>query len=626
MCGFVGSISHQPIGRDVLERMGAAIAHRGPDAAEIWLDEQANYAVVHRRLAVVDLSDAGAQPMHSACGRFVLAFNGEIYNHLELRKALAQSGDAYTWRGHSDTETLLACFVAWGVKKTLKSAVGMFAISLWDRAEKTLTLARDRIGEKPLYWGWQGTDLLFGSELKALRAHPSFKADIDRDALASFVRFNYIPAPFSIYKGIEKFKPGCFVTIDFSCGAASAEVQTYWSMNEVVARGLDNQYKGSQAEAISTLESALTQSITDQMLADVPLGALLSGGVDSSVVVALMQKISVKPVKTFTIGFAEKGFNEAEQAKAVAKHLGTDHTELYVGASEALEVIPKLASIYCEPFADSSQIPTFIVSRLARQDVTVALSGDGGDEIFGGYNPYQFAPKIWKGLSSIPMPLRKLAGRISGALPLPEKIGKLFALSDQPTREAFYLQLVSHWKDTSGIVLGSSEHPSAIARPDTWPKVDDFVPWMMAMDSQSYMVDDVLLKVDRASMANSLETRIPILDHRVIELAWRLPMEMKIRDGKGKWILRETLYQHVPRELIERPKKGFSIPLGQWLRGPLREWAESLLDSNLLRQQGYFDSAGVRKVWEFHLSGKADCSRQLWSILMFQAWYQEQAC
>lgn len=625
MCGFVGSISHQPIGRDVLERMGAAIAHRGPDAAELWIDEQANYAVVHRRLAVVDLSEAGAQPMHSVCGRFVLTFNGEIYNHLELRSALAKSGDAYIWRGHSDTETLLACFAAWGVKKTLRSAVGMFAISLWDRVDKTLTLARDRVGEKPLYWGWQGTDLLFGSELKALRFHPSFRDEIDRDALASFVRFNYIPAPFSIYKGIEKFKPGCFVTIDLARGAARAEVQTYWNMNEVVVHGLNNQYEGNQTEAISTLENALTRAIADQMLADVPLGALLSGGVDSSLVVALMQNLSVKPVKTFTIGFAERGFNEAEQAKAVAKHLGTDHTELYVGASDALEVIPNLASIYCEPFADSSQIPTYIVSRLARQNVTVALTGDGGDEVFGGYNPYQFAPKIWKGLSSIPMPLRKFSRHMSSALPLPEKIGKLLALANQPTREAFYLHLVSHWSETAGMVLGSSEHQSAIARPDAWPEVDDFVCWMMAMDSQSYMVDDVLVKVDRASMANSLETRIPILDHRVIELAWRLPMEMKIRNGKGKWILRETLYQHVPRELIERPKKGFSIPLAQWLRGPLRDWAESLLDSNLLCHQGYFNSAEVQKVWRLHLSGRSDRSRQLWSILMFQAWYQEQA-
>ncbi|MGC3895541.1 asparagine synthase (glutamine-hydrolyzing) [Pseudomonas urmiensis] len=625
MCGFVGSISHQPISRDVLERMGDAIAHRGPDAAEIWVDEQANYSVVHRRLAVVDLSAAGAQPMHSACGRFVLAFNGEIYNHLELRKELACTGSAYSWRGHSDTETLLACFVAWGVKKTLQSAVGMFAISLWDRAERTLTLARDRVGEKPLYWGWQGGDLLFGSELKALRPHPSFKAEIDRGALASFVRFNYIPAPLCIYQGIEKLKPGCFVTIDFARNAGKAELKPYWSMNEVVEYGVRNKFEGTQAEAISALESTLEQSISNQMLADVPLGALLSGGVDSSIVVAIMQKLSSKPIKTFTIGFSEKAYNEAEQAMAISKYLRTDHTELYVTANDALEIIPHLASIYCEPFADSSQIPTFIVSRLARRAVTVALSGDGGDEIFGGYNPYHFAPKIWKGLSAIPLPLRKLTARI-GSLPLlPEKLGKLIGVSDQPTRESFYLQLVSHWKYAGDVVLGATEHLGILARPDAWPKVDGFVPWMMAMDAQSYMVDDVLVKVDRASMANSLETRIPILDHRVIELAWRLPMDMKVRAGKGKWILRETLYQHIPRELIERPKKGFSIPLGEWLRGPLREWAASLIDDAILRQQGYFDAALIREVWQLHLSGKADRSRQLWSILMFQAWYQEQA-
>lgn len=629
MCGISGflvgdSLDHEFLA--VLEKMVSCVGHRGPDGVGVWHDNL-NLGFSHSRLAIVDLSPAGHQPMPSACDRYVIAFNGEIYNHVALRCQLEDSGLAPAWRGHSDTETLLACFSAWGREKTLQATVGMFAIALWDRQEKTLTLARDRVGEKPLYWGWQDGVLLFGSELKALKAHPAFKSEIDRNALALFLRHNYIPAPYSIYKGIEKLKAGHYVNIRLDDGSAFTQEppKAYWHMNTAIEAGLANPFTGSDQQAVDALERQLMQSVGSQMLADVPLGAFLSGGIDSSTIVALMQQQSSKPVRTFTIGFEEAGYNEAEHARAVSRHLGTEHTELYVRPEDALAVVPRLPHIYCEPFADSSQIPTFLVSQLAKQHVTVALSGDAGDELFAGYKPYQFSPRLWQRISTLPLPLRRLAVRTLSGLPVPEKLGKLLDVFDASSREDFYRNLVSHWKHPEQLVIGAHEPATLLNTPDAWPAIDCFEHWMMAMDAQTYMTDDILVKVDRAAMANSLETRVPMLDHRVIELAWRMPLSLKIRNGKGKWLLREVLYRHVPREMIERPKKGFSIPLASWLRGSLREWAESLLDSQRLHREGYFEAAPIRRKWQEHLSGKRDHSRLLWSVLMFQAWLDEQS-
>ena len=629
MCGVVGYLTAGPwVGDEAVHvlcmHMSNTIARRGPDSAGFWHDAVIGISLGHRRLAIVDLTPAGAQPMQSVCGRYVIAFNGEIYNHLSLRSALEQAAVSPAWRGHSDTETLLACFESWGIEATLSKAVGMFAIALWDKQERTLTLARDRMGEKPLYWGWQGETLLFGSELKALKAHPDFVGEIDRNALALLLRHNYIPAPHSIYKGIHKLPAGHCVTIPHGAGPTDVQPQAYWRMNDAVQSGLANPFEGNDAQAVLALEAQLTESIGLQMLADVPLGAFLSGGVDSSTVVALMQKQSHQRVRTFAIGFNEPGYNEAEHAQAVARHLGTEHTELYVGAQEALAVIPKLPHMYCEPFADSSQIPTYLVSQMARQHVTVALSGDGGDELFGGYNPYQFLPRVWQSLAWLPAPVRRALQSALAPLPLPDKLAKLRQVMAARTPQDLYRQVLSHWPSPESLVLGSNEPATLLNTPRAWPSVDSFEHWMMAVDAQTYMVDDVLTKVDRAAMANSLETRVPLLDHRVVELAWRLPLHMKIRDGQGKWVLRQVLYKHVPKEMIERPKKGFSIPLAAWLRGPLRDWAEALLNESRLKAEGYLNPAPIRKAWLAHVQGRADHSTRLWGVLMFQAWLEEQ--
>lgn len=627
MCGIAGYFHATPI-FETLDtcigmQMANAINHRGPDDSGTWTDGK-NIVLAHARLSIQDLSPAGHQPMHSANGRYVMAFNGEIYNHLDLRALLESSGVAPHWNGHSDTETLLACFESWGIIKTLQSTVGMFAIALWDCTERKLTLARDRLGEKPLFWGWQHDALLFGSELKALKIHPLFESDIDRSALALYIRHNYVPAPYSIYQGIKKLMPGHYVTIAAGQVVESIHPSPYWSLNEVVQDALAEPLKASEPVIINTLENQLSESIGLQMMADVPLGAFLSGGVDSSLIVSLMQKQSDKPVKTFTIGFNEAGFNEAEHALAVSKYLGTEHTEIYIQSHDALDVIPKLPTVYCEPFADSSQIPTFLVSQLAKQHVSVVLSGDAGDELFGGYNPYQFAPEIWNVIGKFPVQLRRAVANGLKYFPLPSKLSKLNDVLDAPNREIFYRQLLSHWKHPESIVLNATEPPTLLDTASSWPKCDTFQQWMMAMDTQTYMVDDILVKVDRAGMASSLETRIPLLDHRVVELAWRIPAHFKIRDGKGKWILREILHRHIPRELFERPKKGFSIPIGQWLRGPLKSWAESLLAEERIRQEGFFNVIPIRKIWEQHMQGKYDHSAKLWGVLMFQAWLEEQ--
>jgi asparagine synthase (glutamine-hydrolysing) len=625
VCGIVGFLSARTksgLTDNELLRMAAQLRHRGPDDEGIWFDVASGIGLGHTRLSITDLSEAGHQPMHSACGRYVLVFNGEIYNHRELRERLSRGQTAPSWRGHSDTEVLLNYIAHYGLPDTLASVVGMFAFALWDSKEKNLTLARDRLGEKPLYWGWQGDTLLFGSELKALKAHPDFKGEVDRNSLALLLRYNYIPSPHSIYRGIHKLLPGHYIVVPAE--GKEAVPKPYWNYREVTRESMRSPFGGTDALAVDGLESLLASSVAGQMIADVPLGAFLSGGIDSSVVVALMQQQSVRRVRTYSIGFKDAALDEAVHARAVARHLGTDHSELYIDESDALAVVPELSGIYCEPFADSSQIPTFLVSRMARQHVTVALSGDGGDELFGGYTPYLFMPKIWRILQHIPLGLRKAAVSMLSALPLPQRMDKLCAIMDARDREELYLRLRSHWLQPNTVVLGSQEPESLLSDPSGWRFIESFERWMMAMDTAGYMPDDILVKVDRAAMANSLETRVPMLDHRVVEYAARLPLHMKIRDGQGKWVLRELLYRHVPRQLVDRPKAGFMVPLGAWLRGPLREWAEELLAESSMRQQGYFDEKKVRALWLEHLAGRADRSSSLWSVLMFQAWLANQ--
>jgi asparagine synthase (glutamine-hydrolysing) len=655
MCGLVGFVATDR-GRlgsleDIATRMALSIQNRGPDDAGTWADTKVGIALGHRRLSILDLSPAGHQPMHSPCGRYVIAFNGEIYNHMEMRHMLEphsrraplpQAGEGdIMWRGHSDTETLLAGIEAWGLEATLKKSVGMFAIALWDRQTHTLTLARDRMGEKPLYYGWQGNGnervFLFGSELKALKAHPAFAADIDRGALCLLLRHNCIPAPYSIYQGIAKLEPGCLLSV--SLAQPEPRIWKYWDAVEVARTGVAQPFAGTADQAVDALEMLTKDAIRQQMMADVPLGAFLSGGIDSSTVVALMQAQSSVPVKTFTIGFNEEGYNEAVHAKAVANHLGTNHTELYVSAERAMAVIPRLASLYCEPFADSSQIPTFLVSQLAKQHVTVSLSGDAGDELFCGYNRYQITENLWQKLALVPAPLRALAAKgitavsptawdsLSGIIPgagryaaLGDKLHKGAGVLASSTVEELYLGMMSHQRNPADWVIGGQEPPTHLTglRPD----LDGLgtVERIMALDTISYLPDDILVKVDRAGMGASLEGRVPFLDHRIVEFAWSLPLSYKLRDGQTKWPLRQVLYRHVSRELIDRPKMGFGVPIGRWLRGPLRHWAESLLDESRLRQEGYFQPEPIRRTWQEHLSGQRNWQYHLWDVLMFQAW------
>jgi asparagine synthase (glutamine-hydrolysing) len=650
MCGLTGfwhSVTPTPDedARAWLVRMTDALKHRGPDDAGLWQDPQLGIGLGHRRLAILDLSPAGHQPMLSASGRYVLVFNGEIYNHLELRQALRTGTDKTLWRGHADTETLLAGFEQWGIEATLQKCVGMFALAVWDRTERVLTLARDRLGEKPLYYGCQGKSFLFGSELSALKAHPAFERKINRDALTLFLRHNAIPAPYSIYQGIHKLPPGSLLTL--SCAQtqwneyATPHIKPYWSAQEVVLNGVTSRQNASLSpqEAVDQLEALLKSAVAQQMVADVPLGAFLSGGVDSSTIVALMQAQakaqSIRPVKTFTIGFHEKGYNEAVHAKAVAAHLGTDHTELYVSPQEAMAVIPRLASIYDEPFADSSQIPTFLLSQLARQHVTVSLSGDAGDELFSGYTRYAMGASLWRKLGKLPLVWRRVMARsITAVSPqvwcflLGDRVGdKLHKGADvlaSPSLDALYQGLVSHWPHPEEIVVGGQEPATLLTghRPDLSGL--DPVERMMALDLMTYLPDDILTKVDRAGMAVSLETRIPLLDHRVVEFAWSLPQSLKQRAGLSKWVLRQVLYRYVPQALIERPKMGFGIPLADWLRGPLRDWAQALLDESRLRREGFFHPAPIQQKWAEHLSGRRNWAYHLWDVLMFQAWLEAQ--
>ena len=650
MCGIAGFVgggfaNGGSGARAVLARMTGAIAYRGPDSAGAWIDPEPKVALGHRRLAILDLSPAGEQPMTSASGRYVTVYNGEIYNHLELRERL--SGP---WRGHSDTETLLAAIEAWGLEKALTECAGMFALALWDKQERVLILARDRLGEKPLYYGWQGEGaeaaFLFGSELKALARHPAFRREIDRQALSLFTRFNYVPAPHSIYAGISKLPPGAFLTL--RAGEKAPAITPYWSAAEVAASGSADPLDIGPEEAVVELERVLGKAVSQQMISDVPLGAFLSGGVDSSTVVALMQAQSSRPVKSFSIGFEDPAYNEAEHAGAVARHLGTDHTELYVRPEDALAAIPSLPSIYDEPFADASQVPTLLVSRLARRDVTVALSGDGGDELFAGYNRYRLAARNWGRISKVPRALRgaaakgltalspeqwnKVAGALAPILPaslrlsLPgEKVHKAARGLASASADELYQGLVSSWRDPSALVVGGSEPPTlgreVLARLDGLGTCER----MMALDMLTYLPDDILAKVDRAAMSVSLETRVPLLDHRVVEFAWRLPTDLKLRGNETKWVLRQLLYRHVPRALIERPKMGFGIPIDAWLRGPLKGWAEELISERRLSSEGYFRPEPIRAAWEAHQSGRANMQYHLWAILMFQSWLEGQS-
>jgi len=664
MCGIAGLLIPGSSDADgitvILQNMTRSLAHRGPDAEGYWTEGAV--ALGHRRLSILDLSDAGAQPMRSESGRYVIVFNGEIYNHLNMRRDLAVDGAAPDWRGHSDTETLLAGITHWGLDETLQRAKGMFTLALWDRSEKRLSLARDRMGEKPLYWGWAGQALVFGSELKALRAHPDCPRDVCRDALAQYLRFMYVPAPRSIHPGLYKLEPRTILTVDGAPPSTPPEepirpgghhgsisIRRYWDLNADIEAGAQDQIE-DEGDAVAALGEVLGKAAQREMISDVPLGAFLSGGVDSSAIVALMQAQSERPVQTFTIGFDEAAFDETPYAAAVAHHLGTEHTKLHVTDADARDVIPLLPDLYDEPFADSSQIPTYLVCRAARQHVTVALSGDGGDELFGGYNRYIRGTGLWKRLSKVPKPLRQVSGYAAQALPektweliggaynrlrpgsagisglgtKDHRLGERLRLTD--SLDDLHRNMASTWIEPETVMAGNvSEPPSHLDDPLPAFGADDPAMRMMLQDMRSYMPDDILCKVDRAAMGVSLETRTPFLDPDVIALAARLPMAMKIRDGQGKWALRQVLYQHVPREMIERPKVGFAIPIGIWLRGPLRDWAEELLSPERLAKDGFFDPEIIRQTWAEHLSGRRDWSARIWTILMFKAWHAQWA-
>jgi asparagine synthase (glutamine-hydrolysing) len=621
--------------------MTSTLMHRGPDRGGIWTDEVAGVALGFRRLAIVDLTDEGLQPMSSASGRYTMVFNGEVYNHRALRGDLERGGVHF--RGRSDTEVLLEAIDQWGLFRALRQANGMFALAVWDARDRTLSLARDRMGEKPLYYGRVGRALAFGSELKALRAHPGFNAAVDRQSLALYLRHGYVPGARSIYSGVQKVPPASVIVV--GPGGTLSEPTPYWSATEAAAAGSKDPYRGDRGAAVDEVERLLRDSIDLRMEADVPVGAFLSGGIDSSVVVALMQSMRPTPVRTFTIGFAEASYDESTHARRVAEYLGTDHTELHVRPKDALAVVPELPTIYDEPFADSSQIPTMLVSRLAREHVTVSLSGDGGDELFGGYNRYLLHRAAWRGLAVVPTVLRKPAARLAARVPsrvwdggfallrpvLParaqvvrpaEKIAKVIRAAEARDPDALYHHLVSHWKDPSSLIEGGAFEPSTpFTDRSLVSAVGDVTARMMFLDAVTYLPDDILTKVDRASMSTSLEARVPMLDHRLVELAWRLPMASKIVNGQGKWILRQILARHLPGGLFERPKMGFAVPVGAWLRAELRPWAEDLLGEEELRRGG-LRADPIRDLWSRHVAGEVNAETQLWIILMYQAWWR----
>lgn len=650
MCGIVGFWQPGAAAEDtprLLTAMECALAHRGPDDSDIWFEAGAGVGFGHRRLAIVELSPLGRQPMHSASGRYTICFNGEVFNFGALCDELRRLG--HSFRGHSDTEVMLAAIEQWGLVAAVKRFVGMFAFSLWDAQEQQLQLVRDRLGIKPVYYGLQQGAFLFGSELKGLRAHPAFGAGVDRDALALFLRLGYIPAPHTIHPGIFKQTPGTILSVHRVQGGLEWREQAYWSARSVAEAGMRAPLRLPDDEAIARLDAALRDAVRLRMIADVPLGAFLSGGVDSSTVVALMQAQSARPVRTFAIGFSEADYNEAPFARAVAQHLGTDHTELIVTPAEAMAVIPRLPTMYDEPFADSSQIPTFLVSQMTRGHVTVSLSGDGGDELFGGYGRYPQTLELWQRMRLLPPSARAAAAALLRATPAAvlnrgfgwmapifrrygrfgadaqpaDKLHTLAGLLQSRTPLEAYHRSLSFWPQPQTLALQSREPATAFDDPQAWATLPALYPLFMYLDLVTYLPDDILVKVDRASMAVALEARVPLLDHRVVELAWRLPMDQKVRAGERKWILRRVLDRYVPRTLIERPKMGFALPVFGWLRGPLRPWAEALLDERRLAAEGYLEPTLVRAAWKAQMEGR-NRGAALWNVLMFQAWLEEQ--
>lgn len=649
MCGIVGYWNPDGVdpseARYTLTAMTAVIRHRGPDDSGSWIDAEAGVALGFRRLSVIDLSSAGNQPMASSSGRFVIVFNGEIYNFQQLRTELVELGASF--RGRSDTEVLLAGIEAWGVHRALQRFNGMFAFALWDRRDRVLHLARDRAGEKPLYYGWHGKTLLFGSELKGLRAHPAFSGRINREAVALYLRHGYVPGPYSIYLDVHKLAPGCLLTVDTAHFNGDAQPAPYWSARAVVQRGIAEPFTGDDGEAVDELDRLLRDAVKLRMEADVPLGAFLSGGVDSSCIVALMQAQHAEPVKTFTIGFHEAEHDEARHAAAIARHLGTQHTELYLTPADALAVIPRLPILYDEPFADTSQIPTFLVSQMARRQVTVSLSGDGGDELFGGYRRHRLGPALWRRIHRLPLWLRRSAGRIltprdrpssrftsfanrlarpvTGKRSLTERFRQAGEILPVQTPQALYHYMMSLWKHPNHLLPGTREPSLGATDPACWPTLDVAEHVMMYLDLVGYLPDDILVKLDRASMGVSLEARVPLLDHRVIEFAWSLPLTLKQRDGSAKWVLRRVLDKYVPPHLVDRPKRGFHLPIAAWLRGPLRDWGEALLDERRLRDEGLFEPAPIRTKWKQHQVEETRGDYELWTVLMFQAWRDSNA-
>jgi asparagine synthase (glutamine-hydrolysing) len=643
MCGITGFFIDPAVDKsfvpDVcLQAMNEALVHRGPDDSGYWFDKGSGLGLAHRRLSIIDTSRAGQQPMLSSSGRFRVVFNGEIYNHVEIRKEIEAAKDI-NWRSTSDTETLLESVELWGLEASVAKFVGMFAIALWDQEEKTLSLIRDRMGEKPLYYGWQNNVFMFGSELKSLYAHPSFEHKLSKKSISLFMRYSYVPDPNSIFENIYKLPPSSILKISLGSKDQAQESllkpSLYWSLKDAFLKGKQDLILDPN-EAVKGLQETLLEATRIQSRADVPLGAFLSGGIDSSTVVALLQEQSSKPIKTYTIGFENQEYDEAGVASKIASILGTDHTEHYVNASEALDVIPKLAHLYDEPFADSSQIPTFIVSRLAATEVNVALSGDAGDELFGGYNRYISAPLIYrnfkflpysirlilaKSFSSLPMPIWQVLGNIFSVKQAPDKIKKVFSILQSKDLDMVYARLTSHWLDQDDLVFGANFSYSLDSEWMNEGTTFEAEEKMMYQDLTSYLLGDILVKLDRASMGVSLETRVPMLDYRVVEYSCRLPLNVKIRDGSGKWPLRKILENYIPKDLIDKPKMGFGVPIHEWLRGSLRDWAESLLDESRLRNQGIFNVRLVRKRWSDHLARKGNYQHELWNVLMFQSWY-----
>lgn len=639
MCGITGLYSTMASpSRPELHRTATtinnALLHRGPETGDVWQDSDLPLALGHRRLAILDLSPTGAQPMESASGRYIIVFNGEIYNFKSIRADL-ESNHNHAFRGHSDTEVILAGIEVWGFAQTLEKLNGMFAFALWDRKIKSLHLARDRMGKKPLYVGWAGSAFLFASELKAFCAHPEFRRDVNRDSLTSYMRFGYVPAPLCIYEQVWQLQPGTYMSIDVQLlrgGQDLAPLMShYWKAKDAIEKSRENPRTGN---TVADFENLLSICVQDRMIADVPLGAFLSGGIDSSTIVALMQKNSSEKIKTYTIGFDEDGYNEAQHAAKIAAHLGTDHHELTLRAKDAFDLVPLLSQIYDEPFADASALPTYLVAKFARSEVIVALSGDGGDEMLGGYNRHITGPKCWNIAQNIPPWLRKpFADAIRSIPPSTwssirgrESFGvHVHKFADTLTKICegdVYMSFLSQWQQPKSLVRDGQEGMIPLVHPDYQIEGLSFAENMMYWDVLSYLPDDILTKVDRASMAVSLEARAPLLDLRIFDFVWQLPLEQKIQNGKGKWLLRHVLKNHIPEELFERPKQGFSVPIADWLRGDLKDWAEELLDENLLREQGYFDYVHIREIWAEHQRGRGSHAQKLWTILMFQAWHK----